>query len=297
MPIIETNGTNLEYVEKGHGDPIIFVHGSLGDLGTGRFQMEYFSKLYRAIAYSRRYHYPNAGPGEILNYSVDLHAKDLGSLIGGLGLQRPHILGSSFGAYVALVLTAEHPELVRSLTLGEPSLLPWLEGTQEGMLLMEAFLTKVWEPTKNAFQRGDKEEGVRTFINGVSGQGAFDILPTSIRASMMENASEMKAEVLSPGYFPKFTRNDAKKIKTPTLLLTGEISPPMFHYIIKELRRSMPEAECIVIPKVVTYDAGGQSRSLQRSGSQLSFQSLGFQSSLIWLIWLFFGGDRKLNIP
>jgi len=249
MPVIETNGTNLEYVEKGHGDPIIFVHGSLGDLGTWRFQMDYFSKLYRAIAYSRRYHYPNAGPGEILDYSVDLHAKDLASLIGGLGLQRSHIVGSSFGAYVALVLTAKHPELVRSLTLGEPPLLPWLEGTQEGMLLMEAFLTKVWEPTKNAFQRGDTEEGVRTFINGVSGQGAFDNLPTSIRASMMENAPEMKAEVLSPGYFPKFACNDAKKIKTPTLLLTGEISPPMFRYIIKELRRCMPEAECIVIPK------------------------------------------------
>ena len=90
MPVVETNGTNLEYIEKGHGDPIIFVHGSLGDLGTWRFQTEYFSKFYRAIAYSRRYHYPNAGPGEILDYSVDLHTKDLASLIEGLGLQRPH---------------------------------------------------------------------------------------------------------------------------------------------------------------------------------------------------------------
>lgn len=90
---------------------------------------------------------------------------------------------------------------------------------------------------------------MRTFINGVSGQGAFDNLPTSIRASMMKNAPEMKAEVLSPDYFPKFTCNDAKKIKIPTLLLTGEISPPMFRYIIKELRGCMPEAECIVIPK------------------------------------------------
>lgn len=249
MPVIEMNEANLEYVEKGRGDPIVFIHGSLGDLGTWRFQMEYFSKLYRAIAYSRRYHYPNARPGEILDYSVDLHAKDLASLIQGLGLQRPHLVGSSFGAYVALILTAEHPELVRSLTLGEPPLLPWLEGTREGFLLMEAFLTKVWEPTKNAFLRGDTEEGVRTFINGVSGQGAFDNLPTSTRASIMENAPEMKAEILSPGYFPKFTCDDAKKIKIPTLLLTGEISPPMFRYIIKDLRRCMHEAECIVIPK------------------------------------------------
>ncbi len=93
------------------------------------------------------------------------------------------------------------------------------------------------------------EEGVRTFINGVLGQGAFDKLPTSIRAGMMENAPEMKAEEFSPGYFSEFTCDDAKKIKAPTLLLTGELSPQMFRCIIKELQRCMPEAECSVIPK------------------------------------------------
>jgi pimeloyl-ACP methyl ester carboxylesterase len=249
MPVIEINDTKLEYIEKGHGDPVIFVHGSLGDLRTWSLQIEPFSKLYRVIAYSRRYHYPNAEPGESLDYTVNLHAEDLASLIKGLGLQKPHILSSSYGAYIALVLAANHPELVRSITLGEPPLLPWLEGSKEGMTLMAAFTTNVWEPTKKAFQRGDTEEGVRTFINGVLGQEAFDNLPTSIRAALMENAPEMKAEVLSPGFFSKFTCDDAKKIKTPTFLLTGEISPPMFRYIIKELRRCMPEAYCTVILK------------------------------------------------
>ncbi len=64
------------------------------------------------------------------------------------------------------------------------------------------------------------EEGVRTFINGVLGQGTFDKLPTSIRAAMMDNAQELKDETLSPGYFSTFSCEDAKKIKVPTLLLT-----------------------------------------------------------------------------
>jgi non-heme chloroperoxidase len=119
--------------------------------------MEPFSKLYKAVAYSRRYHYPNAGPGDSLDYSVDLHAKDLASLVRGLRLQRPHIVGSSFGAYIALVLTAEHPELVRSLTLGEPPLLPWLEDIQEGAPIVAAFTTNAWDPSKRAFQRGGYE--------------------------------------------------------------------------------------------------------------------------------------------
>jgi hypothetical protein len=41
-------------------------------------------------------------------------------------------------------------------------------------------------------------------------------------------------------------------------------------------------------PKVVTYDAGGQSRGLQLSGSQLSFQALGFPELMNMA---FFGGD------
>ncbi len=77
MSVIKTNGINLEYIEQGRGDSVVFVHGSLTDFRVWHFQMEPFSKLYRAIAYSRRYHYPNTGPGEKLDYSVNLHAEDL----------------------------------------------------------------------------------------------------------------------------------------------------------------------------------------------------------------------------
>ena len=66
---------------------------------------------------------------------------------------------------------------------------------------------------------------------------------------MIENAPEMKAEMLSSGYFSRFTRDDAKKIKVPTLLLAGELSPLMFHRIVRELQRYITKAECSVIPK------------------------------------------------
>ncbi len=113
MPIIETNGTKLEYIEKGQRVPVIFVHGSLNDLRSWSLQMDPFSKQYRAIAYSRRYHYPNAVSGDSSDYSVDLHAEDLASLIRDLGLQRSHIVGSSYGAYTALVLATKNQEYGR----------------------------------------------------------------------------------------------------------------------------------------------------------------------------------------
>ncbi len=249
MPVLETNGTKLEYIEKGQGDPVIFVHGSLGDLRSWSLQMEQFSKQYRAIAYSRRYHYPRAESVDSLDYSVNRHAEDLASFIRGLGLQKSHVVGSSYGAYTALVLAATNPELVRSLTIGEPPILPWLEGIEGGLALITNFMMNVWNPLIRAFQRGDMDEGVRIFINGVLGEGSFDKMPPEARSAAMENAQELKDETLSPGHFSSFSCEDAKKIKVPTLLLTGELSPPIFRPIIKELKHCIPDAKCIMIPK------------------------------------------------
>lgn len=249
MPILETNGTKLEYIEKGQGDPVIFVHGSLGDFRSWNLQVEQFSRQYRAIAYSRRYHYPHAESVDSPDYSVNVHAGDLASIIKGVGLQKSHIVGSSYGAYVALVLATMHPELVRSLAIGEPPILPWLEGIEGGSALMADFVMNVWDPLIIAFRRGNMEEGVRIFTNGVLGEGVFDKMPTEARAAAMENAQELKDETLSPGHFSSFSCEDAKKIRVPTLLLTGELSPPIFRLIIKKLQRCIPDAECLVIPK------------------------------------------------
>ena len=85
-----------------------------------------FSRHYRVIAYSRRYHYPNPREDGGAPYSATLHAADLAALIQSLASQPVHIVGSSFGAYVALMVAVRQPGLVRSLVLGEPPLFPWL---------------------------------------------------------------------------------------------------------------------------------------------------------------------------
>ena len=90
MPIIETNGAILEYIEKGQGNPVVFVHGSLNDLRSWSLQMGPFSKQYRAIAYSRRYHYPYSGSCERSDYSVEIHADGKAVMImGGRGGKAP----------------------------------------------------------------------------------------------------------------------------------------------------------------------------------------------------------------
>lgn len=56
------NAITLHYVDLGKGVPVIFVHGSLSDGRYWADQVAEFAKHYRAIAYSRRYNFPNSNP-------------------------------------------------------------------------------------------------------------------------------------------------------------------------------------------------------------------------------------------
>src|SRR5437867_3976663 len=117
---VHANGTNLAYEEQGTGDAVVFVHGSLSGFRSWTFQMEPFAQRYRAVCYSRRYHFPNAGADLATEYRANEHRDDLAALIDALRLTPAHIVASSYGAVVSLLLTQARPELVRSLVLGEP---------------------------------------------------------------------------------------------------------------------------------------------------------------------------------
>lgn len=145
MPTVQVDGTQLEYIERGKGEPVVLVHGTLGDYRSWQLQMGLYSETYRTISYSRRYHHPNQCQGDETDYSAALHADDLASLITGLGLDSAYVVGNSYGAYTALLLAARHPQRVRGLVLGDPPVFPLLDHIPEGRTVRDGFLTRVWE--------------------------------------------------------------------------------------------------------------------------------------------------------
>ena len=268
MAVIDVNGARLAYTDAGPGEPLIFVHGSLEDLRIWRRQVERFSAHYRVIAYSRRYHHPNAAPGEgDPAYTAGLHAADLACLIETLDLAPAHLVTSSFGGCVALALAVARPELVRSLVLAEPPLMPWLEHIPGGASLAQAFYADAWLPAQRAFREGDSERGVRLFLDGVIGRGpstslrtsVFDRLSASGQRMILDNAAEMAAETLSPEIFPALTCTDVTALDRPVLLLNGELSPRLFHLINAELAHCLPRATQAGDPTDLTRDPLGES--------------------------------------
>ncbi len=248
MATIKVNGTELEYIEKGKGDPVILVHGTLGDYRSWELQMEKFAESYRVISYSRRYHHPNKCKGDESDYSAVLHADDLAGFITGLGLESAHIVGTSYGAYTALFLAARHPERARTVVLSEPPVLPLMEKNPEGRTLTENFLNKVWKPAGELIQQGNIKEGVKTFVNGVVEPGAFEQFPAEVQQMIMQNACEFKVETSSPDFWTRFTCEEARKITTPSLLLAGDRSIRMLQFIVDELERCLPNNKSVRVP-------------------------------------------------
>jgi pimeloyl-ACP methyl ester carboxylesterase len=195
-------------------------------------QLGPFGEAYRAIAYSRRYNYPNTNKRRP-NHSATVEADDLAALIKQLNLGRAHLVGHSYGGYAALFLAVKHPELVRTLTLAEPPVV--FSGEQvpdaKKQVIMKA---------RASFEKGDAEGAVRAVVDS-SRKGTYDKIPAPFRKLVLRNASELEALVTSDEMYPALDRETVRKIVAPTLLLSGKNSSPAQASIDEELERLLPE--------------------------------------------------------
>ena len=246
------NGTRLTYrlIGDSGAAPVVFIHGSLGDLRSWNGQETQFAQLYRVLVYSRRYHPPNPQVNDDQIYSPKLHAEDLAAMLLTLDIAPAHVVGSGYGAYTALVLALDHPQLVRSLVLAEPPIFPLLTASEAGDSARRAFYTNSFDPARAAFARGDSVAGLRAFYDAMSGRGRFDQLSPSARADVLAHAFELRHEMLASReqYFPTVSCAQLRRVTTPVLLVRGERSPRMFQLITDELARCLQSDTTVIIP-------------------------------------------------
>lgn len=246
-------GITLHYVEQGTGTSVIFVHGSLSDGGYWANEVAAFGKNYRAIAYSRRYNYPNDNPARP-GYSAIVDSEDLAALIHTLHLGKVVVIGHSYGAYTALFLAIKHPELVRALVLAEPpaiSLLGYLPGDEadKGKAMEADIQRRMVVPMQEEFRRGDRDAGISAFLAYVlNDPKAWEKIPQSGREQMLRSAREWDVMMTTGTIFPKIGPAQVRKIRTPVLLLSGAKSYPFLGLITKELARLLPHNQSVVFP-------------------------------------------------
>lgn len=251
MNTIPLRDTRLAYIEQGKGEPLVFVHGTLGSMNEFSAQFDFFSPACRVIAYSRRFHPPNPVVQSEDSYSLSVQAADLAEVIEALGISPATVIGSSYGGYVALCCAIRHPGFIQRLVLGEPPMLPLLKKSHEGEIAFEEFEANALSPARAAFARGDDTLAVRKFFDGVSGRrGGFDLISAPSRERLMESAGTLRLELMAgpEEYMPIIPDDQIHSAQIPVLLLDGQRSPRMFSLITDELERLLPDTYRILIP-------------------------------------------------
>ena len=258
MPTLEVEGVSLYYERAGSGDPVVLSHGVPMDHRAWSAQVEAFSKAYSTITYSRRYAYPNRRAGDLADSTVEANAADLRGLIEKLGVAPVHLVGHSYGGFVAAHLAAERPDLVRTLVLVEPAIPTLLvedpdsTGQMFSLLLghpgialsARRFQAGSLGPSLAALDRGQAKKAVQLFVDGIQNRvGAFAELPAPTQQVMLDNAMTI-AELRTR--MPQF-KEAAARVGRRTLVITGANTAVWLLRVGELAMKAIPEADAASI--------------------------------------------------
>jgi pimeloyl-ACP methyl ester carboxylesterase len=192
----------------GDGPPILFIHGDIvGPKLTWRKQRELAGR-WRLIIPSR----PGFGGSPALERNdFEVEAPMFADLLG----EGAHLVGHSYGAVIALLVAAERPEGVRSLTVSEPGCLRVARGTP----VVDEMIANGQRLFEHAHSI-PSEEFLRLFRGGAgSAFGTPDELP----ADLLQGVELLKRE--RPPWEAEIPLNRLAGAAFPIQVLSGGHSP------------------------------------------------------------------------
>lgn len=233
MRRVSVDGIELEYEERGSGEPVILIHGSAVKDDLLPVADQPALEGYRLIRYHRR-GYGGSSPvnGQI---TIEEQGRDCTGLLRALGIERAHVVGHSYGGVIALQLVLAAPDLVHSLVLMEPALILVVPSGQAMMQQMT--------PVMGMYQRGEKQQAAAAFIQGISRPNAQQIVDAAIPGGYEDalNMADMFFAIEMPALGNwSFRPQQLERIQQPVLFLLGGDSPPPFVEIQQLLAKSIP---------------------------------------------------------
>jgi pimeloyl-ACP methyl ester carboxylesterase len=231
---VTVNRTELTYIERGTGTPVVLVHGQLSDYRFWKASIEAASARHRVVAYSRRYFFPNPSSESLPRFGGPTDVPDLIAFIEALGISPVHLVGHSSGGHAALLVAIERPDLVQSLVLAEGGFLAG-PGIENGVAASR---------TARTLLEADKdEEAVRTFIDTANGPGSFDRMTQAERQANLDNRMALGLPISPPP-----SCEEVGTVAMPTLIVRGDSSPAFLHSMMDALAACLPSAEQAMIP-------------------------------------------------
>jgi pimeloyl-ACP methyl ester carboxylesterase len=157
-----------------------------------------------------------------------------------LELPPVHLVGHPYGGYVATLLAAESPKLVRSLVLAEPAIASLLAGVPEAQPHIAEF-GQARKTAFNSWQRGEHAAAIRNFLEYVFGAVGLARIEGEHYGCMDDNGAVIAAAFRQRPAPPPFTREQASAMRVPTLLLQGSASQALYGFVCDQFANCRPD--------------------------------------------------------
>ena len=238
--IVSANGVDLWVEQEGDGPDVLFISGLADEGACWVDQVAGLKDSYRITTFDNRGVGQSAVPKG--PYAITDFAGDTIALMDAVGLERPHVVGSSMGGAIAQELVLAHPDRVASLVLNGT----WCRGER---FLHEVIRSWMWT--------AEHADSIRDFLVAVNlwcfapriwNDGTMDGWLDAFEQS--PNQQSVEAFCWSAeGLFGHDTADRLTAVSVSTLVTVGELDlvlPPRFS---KAIADRIPGSRLVVIPE------------------------------------------------
>lgn len=256
----DVGGIRLHWVERGHGDPVLLLHG-FPDFWYGwRYQLPALEEAgYRAVAPDLRGYNASDKPEGVEAYRLDAVASDILGLLDELGEERAAVVGHDWGGVVGWWMAARHPERVsRLVAVNAPHPLAMRRELRRPRQLLRSWYILLFQIPglpERLFRAFDYELVERTmrrdirrrdvihetdfvkYAEALSRPGALEAMLNYYRALFREEVRH-----LIPGRRRRLSaRAEAWRVSVPTLVIWGERDRYLGLELLRGLERWVPD--------------------------------------------------------
>lgn len=240
MNRIDVAGLRIAYERVGTGPPLVLLHGGVGDgRATWRAQLDGLSDEFTVVAWDA----PGAGHSSDPPtwFRLPDYADCLAAFVDALSLERPHVVGLSFGAGLAIQFYDRHPGIPRSLVLagayaGWGGSLPPEQVEQRLQLALDLAgrppMDLVNELLPSMFSGSAPQEKVDGF-----GESMLRFHPRGL-------------EVMARSFAEADLRDVLPRVQVPTLLLYGDEDVRSPLPVAERIHSKIPSSRLVVMPEV-----------------------------------------------
>ena len=236
---VEVGGLKLAFRRAGTGPPLVLLHGVPSDSRAWLPQLDELSDEFTVIAWDAPGSGGSSDPPE--TWRLPDYADSLAAFIAALGLERPHVLGLSFGGALALEFFGRHPEVPATLVLAS-AYAGWA-----GSLPAEVVEDRLQRVVRDSER--DPEPVAREFATTLFDDATPPELVEEVVALLAE-FHPVGWRAMSRGLAEADLRDVLPRVDVPTLLLYSDADKRAPLPVAKALQDGISGARLVIMPGV-----------------------------------------------